>query len=70
MMKTIVSFGANNTFSLDVAPVSNREHLQNHLGQVSEADAIAANTNPDGMHFKATLDKAKSYCEGGTVVPA
>lgn len=70
-MKFIASFGKKNTFSMDLVPVTNAEHveqLEAHHRPISDIDRDRALNDADGPNPFATLLKARSLCVGGTVM--
>lgn len=70
-MRFNVAFGKNNVFSIDLRPVTNLQWLQDQLDKdraPAQADYDNANNDPFGASFIGTLEKARSLCEGGTVV--
>lgn len=70
-MRFIASFGRSNTFSMDIVPVSNEEHVKALVKakkDVPEYDLQQAIHHPLAAHFAATLAKARELCEGATVL--
>ena len=69
MIKFICAFGRN-AFGLSLVPVTYRDTynaIVNAGNQPSDRQREDAMNNPDGWDYIATMDKARTFCEGGTV---